>query len=210
VAEPSLFPVALRVAGRRCLVVGGGPVAARKTEALLACDAVVDVVAPDVIPAIADSAARVSLRPYRPGEAAGYRLVLTATGVPAVDHQVAQDAEAAGVWVNSADDAANCSFLLPAVRRQGPITVAVSTAGSSPALAGWLRDRIGGALPPATDRLAALLAEARQALHDAGRTTGSGPWRALLDGPVPGLVTAGREDEARRIVWRALGLAPPR
>ncbi|MGH9122608.1 MAG: precorrin-2 dehydrogenase/sirohydrochlorin ferrochelatase family protein, partial [Acidimicrobiales bacterium] len=123
------YPVTLRLEGRRCLVVGGGVVAARKIASLLECGAAVTVVAPSVhvalgilssqgaIDAIEDSPLDVQIRPYRAGEAASYRLVVAATGDREVNTAVRHDAEAAGVWVNSADDPANCTFTLPAVYR---------------------------------------------------------------------------------------------
>ncbi|HEY1733871.1 MAG TPA: NAD(P)-dependent oxidoreductase, partial [Acidimicrobiales bacterium] len=124
-APALLYPVVLRVEGRPCLVVGGGPVAARKAAGLLGCGAVVTLVAPRVDPSVdalrpgpAGAGARsptagaltVERRPYRHGEAAGFQLVVTATGLPAVDAAVAEDATAAGIWVNSADDAEHCTF----------------------------------------------------------------------------------------------------
>ena len=106
------------VEGRPCLVVGGGPVAARKALGLLRCGAVVTVIAPDICQAVADlSPLTIERRPYATGEAGSYRLVVTATGIASVDGAVYADAEAAGVWVNSADDGADCSFILPSVHR---------------------------------------------------------------------------------------------
>jgi precorrin-2 dehydrogenase/sirohydrochlorin ferrochelatase len=81
---------------------------------------------------------------YRAGEAAGYRLVVTATGRPDVDRAAYLDCRRAGVLVNAADDPDSCSFLAPAVMREGPVSVAVSTGGVSPWLAGWVR---GGSAP---------------------------------------------------------------
>jgi precorrin-2 dehydrogenase/sirohydrochlorin ferrochelatase len=211
-----VLPVGLVVAGRRCLVVGGGAVAARKIAGLLACGASVTVVAPEVHEAVADLAAGgaldaidahpldVHLRPYRSGEAAEYRLVFTATGDPAVDAEVHRDAEAAGVWVNSADDPTRCSAVLPAVHRDGPVSVAVSTGGASPALASWLRDRVAQALGPGLGDLADLLAEGRAAAVSGGRATSDVDWRALLDGPLPSLVAEGRMAEARMLMASAI------
>jgi precorrin-2 dehydrogenase/sirohydrochlorin ferrochelatase len=116
------------------------------------------------------------------------------------------DAEAAGVWVNSADDPDHCSFILPSVHRDGPVTVAVSTSGSSPALAAWLRDRLADASGPGVAALAELLERARGRLKAEGRPTDTVDWAALLDGPLPGLVAADRMDEAARVVEAALGL----
>jgi siroheme synthase-like protein len=198
------YPVVLDLTGRRCLVVGGGATAARKAVDLLTCGAEVTVVAPDLDPALERLAVDRQRRPYRPGEAAQYRLVLTTTGVEAVDRQVFDDAEAAGVWVNSVDDPAHCSFFLPSISRDDPVTVAVSTSGTSPALASWLRHRIEGTVQDAAaGSLALLLAEARQALLDSGRPTAGVDWRSLLDGPLPELVRLGRWPEARRLLAQA-------
>jgi len=213
------YPVTLLLEGRHCLVVGGGPVAARKARGLAGAGALVTVVArrcgPEVR-ALAEEAAsspfgRVTLaeRPYRVGEATDYRLVVTATGDPEVDGMVAADAEAANVWVNSADDLAHCSFTLPSVHRDGPVSVAVSTAGTSPALAVWLRRRAGSALGRDLGLLAALLEEARQAVRSEGRPTGSVDWEAVLSGPLPDLVAAGQIDEARALLRSAVTPAVP-
>jgi precorrin-2 dehydrogenase / sirohydrochlorin ferrochelatase len=210
--EP-IYPVGLVVAGRRCLVVGGGQVAGRKVRSLLACHASVTMVAPEVnealgllssdgtIASIESDPLDVQLRPYEPGEAGhDFVLVLTATGVAEVDRQVADDARRAGVWVNSADDAANCTFLLPAVHRRGPVTITVSTSGSSPALASWLRGRIAEALGPGIEDLASLLEEGRALVHQRGSSTETVDWTRLLDGPLPELVATGRIEEARRAI----------
>ncbi len=203
-----VYPVSLVVAGQPCLVVGGGPVAARKIEGLVAGGAHVTVVAPSIGPDVERIAAErdvtVERRPYRRREAASYRLVITATGVPEVDAAVAADAGVAGVWVNSADDPAHCTFLLPAIHRDGPVTVAVSTGGASPALAAWLRRQIAEALGGGLGELAKLLADARHALRASGRSTESVDWHAVLEGPLAELVQAGRLDDARRLLGEAI------
>ena len=196
--EGPQYPVLLRLQGRRCLVVGGGPVALGKVRGLLAVDADVTVVAPDVVDdLVALPGVTIERRPYRQGEAADYRLVITATGVPAVDRQVFLDGEAAGVWVNSADDPANCAFTLPAVVRRGPITVAVSTGGHSPALSSWLRSRLAEEVGPEYEVLLQLLAERREALRSEGVATEGLSWQEALDSGMLDLVRAGRVAEAR-------------
>jgi len=212
-AGPAFYPVALRVAGRACLVVGGGTVAARKAAGLAACGAVVTVVAPDLDPAVEALAAgpapaiggsvTIERRRYMPGDAGRYRLVVTATGIADVDGAVACEAEAAGVWVNSADDPGHCTFLLPSVHRDGPVSVAVSTGGASPALATWLRRRIARAIGSDLGLLAELLAEARRRLQAEGRATEVVDWHALLDGPLPGLVSGGEIHAARELLAEA-------
>ena len=205
-ATSSYYPVSLDLENRPCLVVGAGPVAARKVRGLLSCGARVSVIAPDIgedMRALASSLARLEPRAYRPGDVAGFRLVITATGDPAVDGAVADEADAAGVWVNSADDPAHCSFILPAVHRAGAVTIAVSTGGLSPALASWLRNQLAASCGNRLDALAHLLSEARQRLRDEGRSSESVDWAALLDGDLPALVRAGDDDNAKAILRRA-------
>ena len=142
-------------------------------------------------------------RPYERGDAAGFRLVVTATGRPEVDGAVHGDAEMAGVWVNSADDRAHSSFILPAVHRDGPVSVSVSTGGASPALAAWLRSRLASECR-GIGTLAEILAEARARVLAAGLPTDTVDWVALLEGPLPEMVQTGDLDNARAIVAEAL------
>jgi precorrin-2 dehydrogenase / sirohydrochlorin ferrochelatase len=208
------LPVVLEVDGWRCLVVGGGPVAARRAGGLLLAGAKVTVVAPELDGAFEDLAGagpaaggrgpalHVERRRYLSGEAAGYRLVVTATGRPEVDGAVVADAVAGGVLVNNAAAATPGTVRFPAVHRAGPVTLAVSTSGHSPALAAWLRDRVAGGLPAGISTLAALVDEARTARRGAGHPTGSAEWAALFDRAAP-LVEAGRIAEARAVLRSA-------
>ena len=158
------YPVMLTVEGRRCLVVGGGKIAARKVDGLVAAGADVTVIAPSVDPSISALPVTVEQRPYRPGDAsAGFRLVITATDDPDVNTEVYVEAEAAGVWVNSADDPEHCSFTLPAIHRDGDVTVAIGTGGQSPAFAAWLRDRVRESLPTGLSDVVGQLAAERRA-----------------------------------------------
>jgi siroheme synthase-like protein len=192
--DAPLYPVGLIVEGRPVLVVGGGKVAADKARNLVACGADVRVVATAVSDDVRALGVAVEERPYRAGEATGYRLVIAATDDPAVNREVRDDADAAGVWVNAADDPANCSFTLPAVLRRGPVTVAVATGGHSPALAGWLRDRLADVVGPEYEVLAGLLAEARSS---GGTIRSRDDWRNLLDSGILDDIKAGRIADAR-------------
>jgi precorrin-2 dehydrogenase/sirohydrochlorin ferrochelatase len=196
------YPVNLVVGDRPCLVVGGGRVAVGKVRGLLAGGATsVTVVAPRLSPELAGlPGVRTEERPYRAGEAAGYRLVVTATDDPAVNRQVFVDGEASGTWVNSADDPANCSFTLPAVVRRGPIMVTAGTGGHSPALATWLRRHVERELDDAWVVLAGLLAERRSELRAAGVPTEGLSWQDVLDSGMLEVVRAGRLDEARELL----------
>jgi len=203
----AFYPVSLDVTGRACLVVGGGRVAARKARTLLDCGALVTVIAPSLAPEMDSLTGRlhaVERRVYASNDVARFRLVVTATGRPEVDGAVHDDAEAAGIWVNSADDRAHSSFILPAVHRDGSVIVAVSTGGRSPAFASWLRDQLAAEWGQHAGALAALIGEARERLRRAGRPSDSVDWSALLDGPLPDLVRAGDWDNAQAIVAAAL------
>jgi len=205
--KPS-YPVNLDVAGRSVLVVGGGHVAARKAAGLLAAGARVTVVAPQAVAEIADDPSIVWLaRPYRNSDLAGRWLAVTATDDAEVNRAVAADGEQARVWVNSADDPANCAFTLPAVTRHGDVLVTVSTAGRSPALAGWLRTRFGYQLD-GVGVLLELLAEVRAEARLRFGTSEIDGWAEALDDGLLDLVRAGQADEARSRLRSHLGFAP--
>lgn len=171
------YPVFLDLRDVPVLVVGGGAVATRKAAGLAAAGAQVTVVAPQISDEVAALAAHVHQREYRPGDCGGFRLVFTATDNPSVNAAVAAEATAGGVWVNSADDPANCSFSLPAIARSGPVIVAVGTGGASPALASHLRDRIAADhLGPHVGRAAADLAHQREEIRAAGGSTEDVDW----------------------------------
>ncbi len=196
--DAPLYPVNLVVAGRRCLVVGGGRVAAQKATELVACGAEVHVVAPSISPELAALDGVVAHeRPYRSGEVADYRLAVTATDDPAVNRQVFLEGEAAGVWVNSADDPANCAFTLPARVRQGPLLVTFSTGGHSPALATWLRRRFSEEIGPEYLALMGLLADERSRLQREGVPTEGLDWQGALDSGMLDLVREGHLAEAK-------------
>jgi len=201
------YPVNLDLAGRRALVVGGGTVAARKVRGLLAAGADVTVVAPDAVDEIADDhRVRWHKRPYRRGEVASYRLAVSATGDPAVDGQVYWDAEAADVWLNSADDPEHCSFTLPAVTSRDDLQVTVSTNGRSPAVAAWLRRTVDAAVGPEHATIVSLAAEVRAELRASTGTSESPGWADALDDDLVGLVQTGDLDAARNRLRSAVGL----
>ena len=201
------YPVNLDLAGRRALGVGGGTVAARKVHGLRAAGADGTVVAPEVVDEIADNhRVRWHQRPYRRGEVAFYRLAISATGDPAVDGQVYWDAEAADVWLNSADDPQHCSFTLPAVTSRNDLQVTVSTNGRSPAVAAWLRRTIDAAVGPEHATVVSLAAEVRAELRAATGTSESPGWVDALDDDLVDLVRVGDLEAARRRLRTAVGL----
>lgn len=180
------YPVYLDLRDVPVLVVGAGPVAARKVAGLVAAGARVTVVAPEVSAALDRSrVAEVRERPFEPTDVEGMRLVLTATGVREVDAAVAAAATAAGVWVNAADQPEDCSFILPAIARNGPLAIAVSTGGASPALARRLRDRAAELLTDDVVALALELQRRRAAVRSAGTSTEDVDWSPVIDPVLP-------------------------
>jgi siroheme synthase-like protein len=140
--------------GRDCLVVGGGKVGHEKASGLLACGARVTVVAPEISDEVAALPVELVRREYQSSDLEGRRLVIAATSVEALNRRVFVDAEARNLFCNVADVPELCSFILPAVHRRGPVVVAVSTGGASPALAQTLRDRFASQIGPEHESLA--------------------------------------------------------
>ena len=153
----ALFPVFLKLAGRRVLVVGGGPVATSKIGALVAARAEITVIAPVMTPGIDASPVTRHRREFRPDDVEGAWLVVAAA-TPEVNREVARAAEARGVFVNAVDDPPNATAYLVGVVRRAGVTLAISTNGQAPALAGLLREALDAVLPADLDRW---VAEAR-------------------------------------------------
>jgi uroporphyrin-III C-methyltransferase/precorrin-2 dehydrogenase/sirohydrochlorin ferrochelatase len=141
-----LFPTFLRLNGRPVLVVGGGPVAASKLTALCAAGAAVTVVAPEVCSTIADAGVAVKHRGFEDADLDGVWFVVAAA-TPEVNARVARAAEPRQVFVNAVDDPPNASAYLGGVIRRDGVTVAISTDGHAPALAGLLREGFDALLP---------------------------------------------------------------
>jgi len=164
------YPVYLNLKARRVVVIGGGEVAERKIESLLDAEASILVISPEITPRISllSQQRRIEVlnRRYTPGDCAGAALVLSATGDPEVGKAVHAEASALGVFINTADQPAQCSFIMPAVVRRGDIGVAISTSGTSPALAARLRRKISGIIGPEYARLAELLSRARPEIRN--------------------------------------------
>jgi precorrin-2 dehydrogenase/sirohydrochlorin ferrochelatase len=163
--DTPFYIACLRLSDRRCVVVGAGEVGLEKVEGLLACDGEVTLVAPDAIPPLQDLAREGSIRwerrEYRSDDLEGTFLVIAATGDTEVNIRVFEDAEARAMLVNVVDVPPLCNFILPAIIRTGPLAIAISTAGASPALAKRIRDEIAEEYGEPYARLAVLLNEVR-------------------------------------------------
>jgi uroporphyrin-III C-methyltransferase/precorrin-2 dehydrogenase/sirohydrochlorin ferrochelatase len=147
---PDLFPVFLKLAGRDVLVVGAGAVASSKLAALASSGAVITVVAPEISPAVRASGVRCEERPFMSADLDGKWLVVAAA-TPEVNRAVATAAEQRAVFVNAVDDPSNASAYLGGVLRRDGVTIAISTDGRAPALAGLLREGVDALLPDDLD-----------------------------------------------------------
>jgi siroheme synthase-like protein len=164
--ETPFYIACLKLTGRRCVVVGGGEIGLEKVEGLLACDAQVTLIAPRAVAALEAYAAEGSIaweqRAYAgTADLEGVFMVIAATDDTDVNISVFDDAEARAMLVNVVDVPPLCNFILPAIVRTGPLAIAISTAGASPALAKRIKREIEGSYGEPYARLAVLLNEAR-------------------------------------------------
>jgi precorrin-2 dehydrogenase/sirohydrochlorin ferrochelatase len=164
--ETPLYIAALKLKARRAVVVGGGDIGLEKVEGLLLCDADVTLIAPDALPALEEYAAEGSIswerREYAGAtDLEGVFLAIAATNQSEVNIRVSEDAEARSMLVNVVDVPPLCNFILPAIVRSGPLAIAISTAGASPALAKRMKREIADAFGEPYARLAVMLNDAR-------------------------------------------------
>ncbi|MCU1428120.1 MAG: siroheme synthase, N-terminal domain [Actinomycetia bacterium] len=202
------WPVNLLVRGRRVVVVGGGRIAARKIEPLLDLGADVVVIAPQVGDEVRawHEAERLAVhqRPFRSTDLEHAWLAVTATDDPNTNAAVYAAGEAQRVWVNSADDPANCSFTLMSVVRRADVVVAIGTGGRSPALATWLKRHVSEEMGPEYETLLDLLSEARESLRATGRSSEDADWQQAFRSGILDLVRAGQIAEAKELLRSCL------
>jgi siroheme synthase-like protein len=164
--ETPFYIACLKLSGRRCLVVGGGDVGLEKVEGLLACDGDVTLIAPDAQPELESLAAEGSIRWEKrayagPEDLEGIFMVIAATDDSEVNIGIFEDAEQRAMLANVVDVPPLCNFILPAIVRSGPLAIAISTAGASPALAKRMKREISELFGEDYARLAVILNEAR-------------------------------------------------
>jgi precorrin-2 dehydrogenase / sirohydrochlorin ferrochelatase len=163
--DTPFYIACLRLSERRCVVIGGGDVGLEKVEGLLACDGDVTLVAPEATAPLAELAHEGSIRwerrPWRPSDLERTFIAIAATSDTDVNIQVYEEAERRAMLVNVVDVPPLCNFILPAIVRSGPLAIAISTAGASPALAKRMKREIGAQYGEPYARLAEILNEAR-------------------------------------------------
>lgn len=204
------LPTFLDIKDQTCLLVGAGDVAARKLALLKSAGAVVRIVSPACSPAInaqvdGDRIVHVP-SVFEPDHLDGCHLVISATDDQAVNAAVAAAAKARHVPVNVVDSPEQCSFIVPAIIDRDPITVAVSSAGTSPVLARWIRSRIETLLPHGIGKLAAFMGERRAAVQAALPEVGARRlfWEKLIKGLLPTTLSRGKTNEAEKMFHQAL------
>ena len=210
--ETPFYIACLKLTGRRCLVVGAGDVGLEKVEGLLACSGEVTLIAPQAHPALREYAEEGSItweqRPYEgPADLEGAFMAIAASDDSEVNIGVYEDAERRAMLVNVVDVPPLCNFILPAIVRTGPLAIAISTAGASPALAKRMKREISDAFGEPYARLAVILNDARGWAKSTLPTYQDRKefFEGIVNGdPDPvGLVREGREDEVLAMIESA-------
>jgi len=210
----AVFPLSLRVAERRCVIVGGGAIAAQKAASLVVCVAQVTVISPTLHRDFAPLRVEHLARAYEIGDLAEALLVVAATDDEATNRAVFAEARARGVLCNVVDVPELCDFFYPAVVRRGDLTLTVSTNGIAPALAKALREQLQSDFDEGWSALLQLLAEVRDEIK-AGHSTlaeRQQAWDRIVNqrDSLRALLGDGRRDEARARVRNLAFFGPPR
>ncbi len=200
------LPLFLDIRARRCVIVGGGPIAARKVALVLAAGARIEVIAPAVeaeLRALADSGQLVlTEREFVESDVTGAMLVIAATGTTAVNARIAATARAAGILVNVVDQPAECTVIMPSIIDRSPVVIAIGTAGTAPVLARMLRAKLESMIPQAYGELARVLGSLRGRVRLALPEARSRRhfWERVLESPAVELLFAGRRAQALRAI----------
>ena len=197
---PSYYPVFLDLKNKHCLIFGGGAVAESKLAKLLESSADVTVISPEITAGIREALQPGKLeweaREYQPGDLAGAFLGIAATNLRGVNELIFREAEELGVLINVVDEPEQCSFIAPSVVSRGPVTVAISTDGTSPALARKLRETLDRSSVLDWADLAGVLSRTRKQVKKQGALIDPQRWQCCLTPELLEMARAGREEEA--------------
>jgi len=203
------YPIFLEMKDRRCVVIGGGAVAERKVEGLVAVGANVTVISPAITDGLRDLLAQGAIRhvarEYRAGDRAGYDLVFVATDNSEINAAVSSEARSLRIWVNSADNPDHCDFILPAVIRRGDLAVAVSTGGVSPAVTRAIREELDEYLHADYAGFVQIAGEVRKELREKSVSPGASAWNRALQGNFRRLIKEGKPVQAKELLLETLG-----
>jgi siroheme synthase-like protein len=179
------YPIFLNISGKRCVIIGGGQVSLRKVKALLEHRASIEVISPDACPELNKLAkdGKISMLPrrYRAGDLKDAFIAIATTSDRGINFEIAREAQRKSVLVNVVDDQENSDFIAPSYIRRGDITIAVSTAGRSPALARKIRNRLEKDFGDEYASLARLTDEVRAEIKRQGIKVDGDGWQEALD-----------------------------
>ena len=205
------YPVYIQLRQQPCVVVGGGKIAEGKVDGLLAAQANVTVISPDLTAHLGDLVEEKQItylaRTYQAGDLTGAFMVICATDQAEINHEVWQEASANRQLVNVVDDTPRCNFIAPSILRKGDLTIAISTSGKAPALAVRLKERLQRELGPEYERFLDLAGELREPLarHIPDFETRKALWYELVDSEILDVLARGDETAAREIISRVVG-----
>src|ERR1051325_6266670 len=205
------YPVYIQLRDQPCVVIGGGRIAEGKVEGLLAAEAKVTVISPDLTCRLQELVEQKQLaylaRTYQPGDLAGAFMVICATDQVDINHQVWQEANSNHQLVNVVDDTPRCNFIAPSILRKGDLAIAISTSGKAPALAVRLKERLQREIGPEYERFLELAGELREPLARSipDFETRKTIWYELVDSEILEVLAQGDEIAAREIISRVVG-----
>ncbi|HNB01161.1 MAG TPA: siroheme synthase CysG [Nitrosomonas sp.] len=204
------FPIFLNIRDRKCLVVGGGEIAARKVELLLKANALVTVISPtlgETLEAFSSQSQISYIRDiFYPKYLTNYTLVISATNNHQVNQQVWEEAIKANIPVNVVDNLSLCSFIMPAIIDRSPVVIAISSSGKSPVLVRMLRTRLETLIPSAYGKLAQYLGEFRDLVkqHFILPEQRRFFWEKLLQSPFVEMVLSGKDQAAQQYLIKSI------
>jgi precorrin-2 dehydrogenase / sirohydrochlorin ferrochelatase len=205
------YPIYVQLREQPCVVIGGGKIAEGKVEGLLAAEAQVTVIAPELTHHLHKLAEEKKIayfaRTYQPGDLTGAFMVICATDRADINHQVWQEASANRQLVNVVDDTPRCNFIAPSILRKGDLTIAISTSGKAPALAVRLKERLQRDIGPEYERFLELARALREPLaqHIPDFETRKALWYELVDSEILDALARGEEALAREIISQVVG-----
>ncbi len=205
---PEYYPVYLNLAGKHCVILGGGTIAQGKLAALRDAGANITVISPQSTDGIKRAAQRGHItllqREYKPGDLEGAFIAVAATNVWHVNRQIYEEAEERGVLLNVVDDPDQCTFIAPSIVRRDPITLAISTGGASPALARKMRETLSEDKVLQWADLADVLAQARRVIKEKRTVIDPTRWQCVITEELLEMARDGREEEAVQTVLSQL------
>lgn len=205
---PEYYPVYLNLAGKHCVILGGGTIAQGKIAALRDAGAQITVISPQATDGIKRAAQRGQItwigREYQPGDLDGAFIAVAATNVWHVNRQIHEEAEELGVLLNVVDDPDQCSFIAPSIVRRDPITLAISTGGASPALARKMRELLSESKVLQWAELAPVLAQARRVIKEKRLVIDPTRWQCVITDDLLQLARGGEEEQAVNIILNQL------